>query len=120
MDILSLTQNAFQNYWPALLVIAYFAYRTYQIQKIKKMMPELKKQGAQIVDVRSTEEFKQAGNPQALNIPLDILSSRLNKIRRTVPVVVCCASGSRSALATRILKAKGHTVYNAGKWQNTL
>lgn len=120
MDILSLTQSALQNYWPAILVIAYFSYRAYKINQIKKMMPELKKQGAQIIDVRTTEEFKMAGNPQAINIPLDLLKNQLNKVRRTVPVVVCCASGSRSAFASRVLKAQGHTVFNAGKWQNTL
>lgn len=120
MDIVFTIQSALQNYWPAILVVAYFSYRSYKIQKIKKMMPELIKQGAQIIDVRTAEEFKKDSNPQALNIPLDLLKSRLNKIRRTVPVVVCCASGSRSAFASRLLKAQGLQVFNAGKWQNTL
>jgi rhodanese-related sulfurtransferase len=36
-------------------------------------------------------------------------------------VVVCCASGTRSAAAAAILKARGFKeVVNAGPWTNTL
>lgn len=120
MDILSLTQNAFQNYWFLLLVLAYFGYRSYKIHLVKKMLPTLKERGAQIIDVRTQDEFRAGNNPQTLNIPLDALKKQMNKIRKTVPVVVCCASGSRSGMAMRILKSQGLEVYNAGKWQNTL
>lgn len=47
------------------------------------------------------------------------LGSRLQEIPDSVPVVLCCASGTRSALAKLMLKKRGYKqVYTAGKWAN--
>lgn len=72
--------------------------------------------GATIVDVRSSGEFSSGSYPKARNIPLDVLGSKLDKLgAKDRSVIVYCASGSRSAQATRILKAAGFTdVTNAG------
>ena len=33
------------------------------------------------------------------------------------PIITCCASGARSAMAKRLLKSQGYTqVYNGGGW----
>lgn len=77
---------------------------------------DLIKAGAKVVDVRSTDEYADEHFNGALNIPVDQIQSRLDEIGdKTAPVVLYCASGARSAFATRILKAAGFTnVTNAG------
>jgi phage shock protein E len=71
--------------------------------------------GAKIVDVRTTEEFRDGGYPGALNIPLQSLAARLGELPRDKPVVLYCASGGRSGLAARQLKQAGFAdVTNAG------
>jgi phage shock protein E len=78
--------------------------------------------GAIIVDVRTGLEYDQGHVPGALNIPADRISSsaeRLKSMNR--PVVLCCNSGSRAAIALQHFKAKGLTeVYNGGNWQRLL
>lgn len=72
--------------------------------------------GATIVDVRTTGEFSSGAYPKARNVPLDILGSKLDKLgAKDKSIIVYCASGSRSAQATKSLKAAGFTdVTNAG------
>ena len=84
--------------------------------------PDLKglvKTGAQIIDVRSKEEFRGGHLPGSVNIPLENLSNNLSKIAKGRPVITCCASGMRSDAAKSILKSKGFTqVYNGGGWRS--
>jgi phage shock protein E len=71
--------------------------------------------GATVVDVRSEAEFRGGAYRGALNLPLQVLSSKLHRIPKDRPVVVYCASGSRSAMAVRLLKKAGYLdVWNAG------
>lgn len=71
--------------------------------------------GATVVDVRSEAEFRGGGYRGAINLPLQVLSAKLDRIPRNRPVVVYCASGARSAMAVRILKKAGYAdVSNAG------
>ena len=73
------------------------------------------KAGATIVDVRSEAEFGRGGYRGAINVPLQALSGRLHRIPKDRPVVVYCASGSRSAMAARMLRKAGYAdVSNAG------
>ena len=75
-------------------------------------------QGAQIVDVRTKAEFRSARHPKAVNIPLDELDQRATELDPKRPVLLCCASGSRSAMGVSILKRKGFAeVKNLGAWQ---
>ncbi len=84
-------------------------------------MNELKAKGALIVDVRTSGEFAQASAPGSLNIPLDQLPQRMGELTKAKPIILCCASGSRSAYAQRFLKQAGYVeVYNAGPWQRVL
>jgi len=74
--------------------------------------------GAQIVDVRTKAEFRAQRHPKALNIPLDELGSRLKELDPKRPVLLCCASGSRSAMGVSLLRKKGFKeVANLGPWQ---
>ncbi len=69
------------------------------------------------VDVRSPPEFEQTHAPGTVNIPLQQLGARLAEIPRSVPVVLCCGSGTRSGMARMLLKKNGfNAVYNAGPW----
>jgi rhodanese-related sulfurtransferase len=76
-------------------------------------------QGALIVDVRTTGEFSSGHIRGSVNIPLDKLRSQLQKIPKNKPVIVCCASGMRSASAKSVLKSNGYNeVYNGGGWMS--
>lgn len=72
--------------------------------------------GAQLIDVRSPEEFAAGHLPGARNIPVDALERRLDEVgARDRPVVVYCASGVRAASAARILTGAGFaSVHNLG------
>ena len=97
-------------------VIAYKKFTTYQVLKL---VPSLLEEGGQIVDVRSVDEFRVSHKDGSINIPLISLKNRTSELDNTKPIILCCASGSRSGLARRILKAKGfENVHNAGTWRS--
>ncbi len=72
--------------------------------------------GATIVDVRTVDEYEDGFYKGAINIPVNNLEKRMGEIgAKDKPVIVYCASGSRSAVAMSILKSRGFTdVLNAG------
>lgn len=77
------------------------------------------KNGAIIVDVRTSEEYKEGHIEGSLNIPLNEISKAMSWLIKDVPVVLVCASGNRSAAAEEILKANGFKkVYNGGSWDS--
>ena len=96
----------------------WFGYKWWNSKKVVAMLPELKKQGALLVDVRSAAEFASGNATGTINIPLQELGSRLGEIPKSAPVVLCCASGTRSGMAKRVLKKNGYqNVYNVGTWR---
>jgi phage shock protein E len=98
---------------------AFIAYKKYTQYKVLKLVPSLLLQGGQIVDVRSVDEFVTAHKDGSINIPLDSLKNRTNELNKTKPIILCCASGSRSGMAKRTLIAKGfENVHNAGTWRS--
>jgi rhodanese-related sulfurtransferase len=114
-------QAFLQDYWPFLLLVAWFGYKWWTARRVAAMLPELRRAGASLIDVRSPAEFAQANAPGTVNIPLQDLGSRLREIPKTAPVVVGCASGTRSGMARRMLKRQGYAqVYNIGSWSNFL
>ena len=77
----------------------------------------LVKKGAQIIDVRTPDEFRGGHIKGSVNISLDRLQQNLAKIKKNKPVITCCASGMRSASAKSILQTNGYTeVFNGGGW----
>lgn len=78
------------------------------------------KEGALILDVRSKGEFSSGHIKNAINIPVDQLSSQLVKLKdKNQCIICCCASGMRSGNAKRILESNGYkTVYNGGGWSS--
>ena len=82
-------------------------------------LAKLIKNGAFLVDVRSTQEFTDGSVKGALNIPLDKVESQLSKFKDKESIIVFCRSGNRSSLAKNILKQNGiKNVTNGGSWQN--
>ncbi len=64
---------------------------------------------AVIVDVREAAEFSAGRIPKSKNFPMVDLSKRLSELDKfkSRPIVVTCASGSRSTGAVRLLKGAG-------------
>ena len=59
------------------------------------------------LDVRSQEEFMRGSIPEAVNIPVDEIRSRMNELPRDRHIVIICQVGIRSYIAFRILKQSG-------------
>lgn len=74
--------------------------------------------GAILLDVRTKEEYSSGHAKGSVNIPLDVLSERINSLKRNVPVVAVCASGARSSSAKSILRHYGFEAYSGGSWNN--
>jgi len=62
----------------------------------------------QFVDVRTTGEFSANKVKGFMNIPVETLGKRLKELDPEKPVVVMCASGSRSMKAAKILNKAGY------------
>lgn len=114
-------EGYFQQYWPLMALVLWFGYKWWNARRVKALLPELRQQGALLVDVRSAAEFAAGNAPGSVNIPLGELGSRLKEIPVSAPVVLCCASGTRSGMAKMVLKKNGYAqVFNIGKWSNLL
>jgi len=70
-----------------------------------------------IIDVRTVAEFKQGAISGSKNIPLQILNSKIEEIKKlNKPVIACCASGLRSGTAASVLNNNGIEAINGGGW----
>jgi molybdopterin/thiamine biosynthesis adenylyltransferase/rhodanese-related sulfurtransferase len=75
----------------------------------------LEKPGTVVIDVREGEEWRQGHLPQALGIPRGFLELRIEEkvSDRKTPLIMQCASGTRSLLAARTLREMGYeNLYN--------
>jgi rhodanese-related sulfurtransferase len=63
--------------------------------------------GAQLVDVRSDEEYAAGHIPGARLIPVETVHSAGSGLERERPVVVYCRSGDRSGVAADAFAASG-------------
>ncbi len=104
--------------WIYLIPIAAIGYflwsrRSASASDVKAMLGR----GAQVVDVRSKAEFRAGSHRKSINIPLDELDKRVKELDPSRPVLLCCASGSRSGVGVSLLKRKGFKeVQNLGPW----
>ena len=76
----------------------------------KKLVAE----GAFLLDVRTPAEFGDRHLDGATNIPVSDLEAHLAEVPKDKPIVVYCASGGRSAMATEVLHGKGYNAKNLG------
>lgn len=110
-----------KNYWPFILLSLWFLYKWWNSKRIVAMLPELKKKGALFIDVRSAGEFASGNAPGTINIPLQELNKSIKDLPRNSPIVLCCASGTRSGMAKMVFKKSGfNKVYNIGTWTKFL
>ena len=101
------------------LLIGFVAWRIVSPKLVRRRLPALLAEGAQVVDVRSMGEFAAGHAPGSVNIPLQEIGERAGELDRSRCVIVCCASGTRSAIAGWRLRSLGFgRVVNAGPWTN--
>ncbi len=75
--------------------------------------------GAIILDVRSPEEYRTGHIKGSVNIPLDLLKTKIPDLqKKNRPVITCCRSGARSGMAKTLIASVGLEVYNGGSWDN--
>ncbi|MEI6322208.1 MAG: rhodanese-like domain-containing protein [bacterium] len=74
------------------------------------------REGASIVDVRSTQEFQADHLPNAVNVPLGELNRLPQMVKDKNQVLLLhCLSGTRSGMATGKIKGMGYShVFNMG------
>jgi NADPH-dependent 2,4-dienoyl-CoA reductase/sulfur reductase-like enzyme/rhodanese-related sulfurtransferase len=92
--------------------------RTVQWSEVETMQSA----GAQVVDVRTAQEFAGGSIPGAVNIPLDELRERLDEFR-TDQVIVTCQVGKRGHTAVTLLSELGVEASNLDggyeTWRNS-
>ncbi len=69
-------------------------------------------QRAILVDVREPYEFNAAHIAGAKSIPLGELSEHIENLPKNKEIIVICATGSRSASATKMLARAGYKAFN--------
>jgi len=73
---------------------------------------ELSRTDALVLDVREPEEFAAGHIPNAVNLPLSQLRSRIGELPRERDLWLCCVVGQRAYYATRFLTQRGYRVRN--------
>ncbi len=70
-----------------------------------------------IIDVRTIAEYSGGHVAGSINIPLRELPDRLESLKSfDAPLILCCASGMRSAQAEQYLADAGLECINGGSW----
>jgi rhodanese-related sulfurtransferase len=70
-------------------------------------LPRVQQAYSQFVDVRTPEEYAGGHAVRAINIPLNDLPQKLDRLEKNEPVYVICQSGRRSKEAAEILNRNG-------------
>ncbi len=77
----------------------------------------IQNQEGTIVDVRTPGEFQGGHVAGSINIPVNELTQRISEVKALkLPLILCCASGGRSAMASQLLKQQGISCYDGGSW----
>ena len=78
------------------------------------------KNGALIIDTRSSDEFSGGHVEDAVNIPYDLIPAAIEQhtTDKSEPIIVYCHAGVRSGIAKQSLEQLGFThVINGGSYQ---
>ncbi|GMV34555.1 MAG: hypothetical protein DCC59_02575 [Chloroflexi bacterium] len=65
-----------------------------------------------VLDVRQPHEFRSGHIAGAKLLPLDALRGRMNELPKEREIVCVCASGNRSASASKMLAKEGFKAFN--------
>jgi len=69
----------------------------------------INREKGQVIDVGPSEDFAKGHIGGAKNVPLDSIGSAKGlPSNKTIPLVLCCSTGAKSAKAQGQLKALGH------------
>ena len=63
-----------------------------------------------VIDVRTQAEYNAGHVENALNIPLQVISQKIDDLElgKDTPIALYCRSGNRSGIANSMLKNKGY------------
>lgn len=87
--------------------------------KKRERINEYLEKGAVIVDVRSQAEFNGGHANGSINVPMESVQHKMNKLKKlNKPLILCCATGRRSGLIMNAIKAEGIDCMNAGSWRS--
>lgn len=103
------------------VIMAAFMYMTARSASVSDILDALKS-GAKVIDVRTAGEYRGGAFPRAINIPVDKLADRLDKVGDpSHKIIVYCHSGMRAGSAKHILTRNGFTdVINGGSLHNMM
>ncbi|MGF9964379.1 rhodanese-like domain-containing protein [Bacillus rhizoplanae] len=73
----------------------------------KELKSEMKNKNKQLIDVRTSGEFRGNHIQGFRNMPLNELVQKANSLDKNKEVIVICQSGMRSKQATKLLKKLG-------------
>lgn len=101
------------------IFVAWKLWTAYRSPEQLRRIAEALQRGAPLIDVRTPMEFASGHLPNAVNLPLGSFGPEASALGdKSVPVVVYCASGSRSAFAARMLRKAGFDVFDLGPMAN--
>ncbi len=122
-----------QNWhWAALAAVsgAFLAFDALRMRNDKSSLSpvqatlKINREDAIVIDVREQGEYSQGHIPNAKHIPLSAIEQRAKELEphKNTPVILCCATGARSAGASATLRKLGfEQVFNLqggmGAWQ---
>jgi len=79
---------------------------------VQELSHEIQNNNKLLIDVRKKSEFNAEHVIDAINIPLNEISKRLNEFPKDKPFVLNCAGGYRSIIAASILKQNGFSNFS--------
>lgn len=87
------------------------------IQKLSLSdLPEYRKRGAILIDVRSIDEYNKGHLNGSINIPHERILEGVRRYPKNTILILYCSTGSRSKIASNLLLSMGYlNVYDLGK-----
>lgn len=79
---------------------------------VQELSHEIQNNNKLLIDVRKKSEFNAEHVIDAINIPLNEISKRLNEFPQDKPFILNCAGGYRSIIAASILKQNGFSNFS--------
>ena len=79
------------------------------------MIDEVESGVAQLLDVRTLEEWRERHAEHAIHIPIDeLLGGKKGALSSSKKIYVYCAAGGRAGIATKYLQGQGFNAENVG------
>ncbi|MBP2242746.1 rhodanese-related sulfurtransferase [Cytobacillus eiseniae] len=86
------------------------SYENIDNERAKEMIDN---EQAEVIDVRSIEEYEAGHIPDATVLPLDEMNERISELDKDKTYILVCKSGNRSGQAGEILAENGfNDIYN--------